>query len=76
MITKEQREMKIFNPFDDCFVDLVVYADLHRDSTYRLDAVDVSSIITEGGVELTDYLSQEKIDEISQEYLEIEVSEL
>lgn len=70
MTQPEIRTMKIFNPFSDEYEELICTFDMNLSKHFKLDKALVTSIVSEGGIELCDYLSQEKQDGISQDFMD------
>ncbi len=68
MLKKEFKNMSVFNPFSDEFEDLDCGFDCHFDSKGKLDHVETSSIISEAGVELADYLNDKELEKVADEF--------
>ena len=68
MLKKEFKNMSVFNPFEDKFEDLDCEFDCHINSHGKLDHVETSSIISEAGVELFDYLNDKELEKVADEF--------
>ena len=70
MTKTESKIMRVYNPYSDEYEDLVCEFQLHLNSKRKLDGVNISSIISNGGSELMDFLDPDKIpNSIEQDFL-------
>ena len=71
MTKTESKIMRVYNPYSDEYENLVCVFDLHLNSKRKLDGVEIISIVSNGGVELIDFLDPDKIpNDIEQAFLE------
>ena len=70
MIKEETKSMKTYNPYSDEYEYLICTFELHINSKRKLDGVNISSIISEGGNELMKFLDPDGIpNDIEQAFL-------
>ena len=71
MVKDEVKIMSVYNPYSDKYEDLVCSFQKHLDSRMKLDGVNIFSIVSEGGVELMDWLDADKLpSELEETFLE------
>lgn len=68
MIETKTITRPVTNPYNDTTEDLLCTFEIHTDKKGSIDGVNLISICSEGGVELMDWLKEEKTDEIEDAY--------
>ena len=71
MTNNEVTQIKVYNPFQDEFEFVTATVEVQREDNGKFVGVNLSEAITEGGVDLMKYLSDDKLDEIEQTFLEV-----
>jgi len=67
-IIRKQDSLKVYDPFSDSCKFLVGDLDLHF-TNEKLDAVDIVSLRSEDGVEVSDYMKADYMAKLEDDYL-------
>ena len=70
MTKNEIANIKVYNPFTDEYVYCICSMEMSYEDNGKFEGGNLYSVITDGGLDLMDYLNDDKLDDIEQKFLE------